>query len=629
MGKVITDQEKVLGQVGFCVGLVQCGFSNFGLGMRLDFRNVNTLWASVLVETLVQLGLQTAVICPGSRSGPLAVAFASHPQIAAIPVLDERSASFFALGLAQQAHRPIVLVCTSGTAAANFFPAIIEAAISHVPLLVLTADRPPELRDCHAGQAIDQLKLYGNYPNWQAELATPAAELPLLQYLRQTLVYAWERAVIPAAGPVHLNVPFRDPLAPVSDPIVEAQAADFPAHFFAGLATPSQPSQPGQPFEVDAAGHAWVPWPEWQTCEQGLILAGPAQPADPVRYCRAVATLSQVLGWPVLAEALSPLRNHIDLNPYLVSTYDLLLRQPQLAQQLAPKMVLQLGELPTSKELRQWLQRHQPQTWVVDPRLDNFDSLHGSTQSLRLSVETLATHLQTQQVRQLKPAPSAYLQQWCGAEAQVRQQIQSTFSDLDWLFEGKVAWMLSQHLPTGTPLFVANSMPIRDLEFFWQPGDKQIQPYFNRGANGIDGTLSSALGVAYKQQPTVLLTGDLALLHDTNGWLIQRHWQGSLTVIVLNNNGGGIFANLPIAAYDPPFQEYFATPQHIDFSKLCAIYGVEYECIQTWAQLQSRLVNFPTQGIRVLEVPCSAARDALWRQQNLAAFGCGVVLGIS
>jgi 2-succinyl-5-enolpyruvyl-6-hydroxy-3-cyclohexene-1-carboxylate synthase len=589
---------------------------NMGAETRLNFRNVNTLWASVLVETLCCLGLRYAVICPGSRSAPLAVAFARHPQLTAIPVLDERSAAFFALGLARQTQLATALVCTSGTAAANFYPAVIEARSSQVPLLLLTADRPPELRDCHAGQAIDQVKLYGHYPNWQAELAVPAAEWPLLGYLRQTLCHAWERTLVPLPGPVHLNLPFRDPLVPVTDPALATTLDQCPADFWHPFFASIQPIGPVLPTGVALPT---TPWSLWQGCPQGVIICGPAQPADPESYCQAIAKLSQVLQWPVLAEALSPLRNYHDLNPHLISSYDLLLRQPDLRATLAPKMVLQLGELPTSKELRQWLHHYQPQTWVIDSRPDNFDSLHGHTTSLRLDITSLVATL---------PSSGAvshpYLQQWQAAERQIRQRLQQTMSSLEWLFEGKVSWLLSQCLPAGTPFFVSNSTPIRDLEFFWQPGNLAITPMVNRGANGIDGVLSTALGFTYGQPPGILLTGDLALLYDTNGWLLRPNWRGHLTIVLLNNNGGGIFANLPIAAYDPPFTEFFATPQNIDFSQLCLTYGVEYKKITSWQQLEARLSQLPSTGLRVLEVPCDSQRDALWRQQNLAAFGRGL-----
>src|SRR5919202_6231889 len=220
--------------------------------MSIDFRNTNTVWASILAETLKRLGLTTAVICPGSRSTPLAVAFARNNEIEAIPVLDERSAAFFALGMARATGRPVVLVCTSGTAGANFYPAIIEAKESRVPLLILTADRPPELRDCHSGQTIDQLKLYGNYPNWQTELGLASVGIGRLRYLRQTLVHAWERCVFPVPGPVHLNLPFRDPLAPLPQFDTDTLKSQFQLEdFFANLPLlNSQFPIPNSPFHI-------------------------------------------------------------------------------------------------------------------------------------------------------------------------------------------------------------------------------------------------------------------------------------------------------------------------------------------------------------------------------------------
>lgn len=340
----------------------------------LDCRTINTLWGSVLAETLRRLGCRWAVVCPGSRSAPLTYALAQHPAIEVIPVWDERSAAFFALGLAQQSRQPVPLVCTSGSAAAHFFPAVQEAAESGIPLLILTADRPPELRHCRSGQTLDQVKLYGHYPNWQAELALPAADLGLLNYLRQTLVQAWERTLYPFPGPVHLNVPLRDPLAPIADGSTEALAAvldepGFEEAFFQGISPCSGSPKSWQAVRIPLEQQPF--WQEWCRCERGIILAGPAQPRDPQAYAQAVARLALALGWPVLAEGLSPLRNYAHLNPYLVSTYDLLLRRQR--PQLWPEQVIQLGSLPTSKELRQTLASLRPRTWRLDPRPDNGD----------------------------------------------------------------------------------------------------------------------------------------------------------------------------------------------------------------------------------------------------------------
>ena len=593
--------------------------------LMIDFRNTNTLWASILTETLQRLGLTVAVICPGSRSAPLTIAFARDDRIESIPVLDERSASFFALGIAKKSGLPAALICTSGTAAANFYPAIIEARESRIPLLIFTADRPPELRDCHAGQAIDQVKIYGNYPNWHAELAVPSADIKMLGYLRQTIVYAWERSLSPTPGPVHLNIPFRDPLVPVPDIAVEALKSQFhPDDFFAGIERffVRETSTPPSPPLLRGGEESRLQ--EWQKCDRGIIIAGVAQPQFPEKYCRAIARISQLLNWPVLAEGLSPLRNYAKLNPYLISTYDLILRNRELARQLTPEIAIQIGDLPTSKELRSWLDTIQPKRYTIDPSHHNLDPLHGKTIHLRTSAENVADILT--QVPPLQKGglggdiasdSNEYLQLWCGAEAKIRPAIDRKMAATNSIIEPKVAWLLSQILPPGTPIFIANSMPVRDVEFFWRPNNLEIQPFFNRGANGIDGTLSTALGIARRHQSSILLTGDLALLHDTNGFLINNKFVGHLTVILINNNGGGIFEMLPVAKFDPPFEEFFATPQNINFARLCATYAVEHEIIDSWEKFKQKLNPLPNTGIRVLELPTDRRFDAKWRRDNI------------
>ncbi|WP_414579139.1 2-succinyl-5-enolpyruvyl-6-hydroxy-3-cyclohexene-1-carboxylic-acid synthase [Anabaena sp. CCY 9402-a] len=575
--------------------------------IRFADKNINQLWAYIFTETLKRLGLTCAVICPGSRSTPLAVAFAQQvPEIEAISILDERSAAFFALGVAKATGRPVAIVCTSGTAGANFYPAVIEAKESRVPLLILTTDRPPELRDCHSGQTIDQVKLYGSYPNWQTELAIPSPEMGMLAYLRQTLIYSWQRTQTPTPGVVHLNIPFRDPLAPIPDIKTFGETSlllDFqPEKFFAGI------------INLIPISHPYCPIPNPQS-DRGIIIAGVAQPQQPQEYCRAIARLSQTLKWPVLAEGLSPVRNYAELNPYLISTYDLILRNQQLAQQLAPEMVIQIGDLPTSKELRTWLDIHQPLRWIIDPSDQNLDPLHGRTTHLRMRVEQLLD----KEVK-FSATSSEYLRMWCDAEANVRENVDATFAQMEELVECKAAWLISQILPPETPLFIANSMPVRDVEYFWKPNNLGVRSHFNRGANGIDGALSTALGIAHRHQSSVMLTGDLALLHDTNGFLARNKFVGHLTIVLINNNGGGIFEMLPIAKFDPPFEEFFGTPQDIDFAQLFATYGVQHELINSWQQLQQRLNPLPTIGIRVLELRTNRKKDAKWRKDNLGIF---------
>ncbi|HZG38981.1 MAG TPA: 2-succinyl-5-enolpyruvyl-6-hydroxy-3-cyclohexene-1-carboxylic-acid synthase [Nodosilinea sp.] len=582
----------------------------------LDFRNTNALWASVLAATLARLGLRTAVISPGSRSTPLTVALACHPAIEAVPVLDERSAAFFALGIARRTGLPVALVCTSGTAGANYYPAVIEAKESRIPLLVLTADRPPELRDCASGQTIDQQKLFGAFPRWYAELAVPVAEEAMLRYLRQTLVQAWGRSLYPVAGPVHLNCPFRDPLAPIADGSVTHLQGAWDDRFFEHVAAP-EPAIALVGARPGAENGAATLLATWRGCDRGLIVAGPAQPTHPLGYCKAVAALADHLGWPVLAEGLSPLRNGAALNPALVTTYDLAVGQPRWAADLAPQQVIQLGPLPTSKRLRQWLQATQPRRWVLDPLRETLDPLHGPATAVPLALESLASAIAPGQ----KPRTTPYLEQWLILEHRLRHHLDTALDELTDPFEGKVPWLLAHCLPVDTPLVIANSMAIRDVEWFWPPGDRGIRPYCNRGANGIDGTLSTALGIAHGGLPTVLITGDLALLHDTNGWLSLPRLRGHLTVVVVNNQGGGIFERLPVATLAGPaetwFEDFFATPQTVDFNRLCAAYGVSYEQIETWDQLEASVSALPQRGARLLEIRCDRKQSHACRETLL------------
>ncbi|MBE9067867.1 2-succinyl-5-enolpyruvyl-6-hydroxy-3-cyclohexene-1-carboxylic-acid synthase [Leptolyngbya cf. ectocarpi LEGE 11479] len=587
------------------------------MGTLLDYRNTNTLWASVIAETLHRLGLSTAVICPGSRSTPLTVALVRHPHIKTIPILDERSAAFFALGCAKRLHEPVAIVCTSGTAGANFYPAVIEAQESHVPLLIFTADRPPELRACASGQTIDQQKLFSGFVNWYTEMAVPTADQ--LTYARQTISQGWERSLSPLPGPVHLNCPFRDPLAPLADSL-NLQQLDESA-FFSAVAPPILGQVKIQQLPLDL-------WKQWSDNERGIIVAGPAQPQDPDKYCQAVACLSRSLNWPVLAEGLSPLRHYQAFNPYLISTYDSLLRNAANAESLIPEQVIQLGPLPTSKVLRQWLQKYQPQTWQVTPYPLNVDPLHGKTRLIESSVENLGaliTSIKTTATQGFKQETvTQYCQSWLDHEQYLSPKLAHCLKETKTPFEGKISWLLPQHLPKETPVVIANSMPVRDVESFWQLNDRHIQPYFSRGANGIDGTLSTAMGIAHGYSHTLLLTGDLAFLHDTNGLLNHRYLQGSLTVIVINNQGGGIFEMLPIKDFDPPFEEYFATPQAVNIAELCAAYGIKHTLVKNWDRLIEFLQEQPPEvpsNLRVLEFRTNRKADAQWRKTKLTALG--------
>lgn len=563
--------------------------------MNLDFRTTNALWCSVAAETLARAGVRHAVISPGSRNTPLTLALVAHPGIETVPVLDERSAGFFGLGLAKRTGVPVVLLCTSGSAGAHYLPALIEARESGVPILVITADRPPELRDCASGQTVDQQKLFGGFAGFFHELAVPEARVELLQYLRQTLRHAVDRAR--AAGPVHLNAPFRDPLTPVADGTAQglASVVDW-ERFFALPPVPPQAHPREQMFDREFASAA------------GVIVCGAG-------WGEEVETVfwAEQLGWPILADALSPLRFRGAGGRAVIAAYDAILRDPRAARALRPKSVLILGEIPTSKALRAWLTEADADTIHIGRTAENRDGRHGRT--LRIAVGAATVNRWTLP-HGVTPRPD-WLAAWTRAEAAAQAVLAGAEAIAG--FEGGFTRALARTLRRGQALFVASSMPVRDLETLAPARGDGPAVYANRGANGIDGTLSTALGVAHGGMPTVLLTGDLALLHDTNGLLLAAKLHGALTVVVINNAGGGIFGHLPIAGFEPPFEEYWATPQRVDFGRLCAAYDVPHESVATPAELMARLEALVgTPGLRLLEVRTDRGRDVETRRDLFA-----------
>ena len=578
------------------------------MSSSLSRANLNALWGTFAVETFYRLGLRYAVVSPGARSAPLTWALASHPGIEAIPVLDERSAGFFALGIARRTKLPVLLLATSGTAGAHYYPALIEASEANVPLLAVTADRPPELRDCGAGQTIKQGDLYGGFVRYATELPLPEPSAPLLRQLRQTLTHAWEIARGPIPGPVHLNAPFREPLAPVEDDSLRSWPESFDPDQLLPAPRPSPPIRPSRIRMASSEAKGLLD--RWRGSERGLIVAGPAQPANPAEYCAMVGRLASSLGWPVLSDGLSPIRSHRENVPGLVTKYEFLLRAGNLRDDLKPDLLIQLGALPAGKTLRAWLEEAAPETWVITEGDRNLDPLHGRTCHVRGGVDDLVAEIDEDlAARQTNP----YLDRWQTAENAAANHVARFMGEEQDLFEGKVAWLMSRHLPPQTPCFIAASMPVRDVEFYWEPGDCRFQIYCNRGVNGIDGTLSTAMGVCHDGPPGVLLTGDLACLHDANGLQNRPRFRGSLTVVLINNRGGGIFEKLPMARFDPPFEEFFATPQQVDFRKLAEAYGASYQKMDTWNDLVSRLNPLPQSGLRILEIPTDRKADMALR----------------
>lgn len=566
--------------------------------MKTTWVNCNELWADVIVETLSRKGVEYAITCPGSRSSPLTFAFAKNESIEAVPILDERSAAFFALGLAKSSGRPIALVCTSGSAVANFFPAVVEASESGVPLILITADRPAELRDCQAGQTIDQVKFFGGYVRKQVELAIPEASIELLRYARQTLAHLADCSTSPNRGPVHVNVPFRDPLIPTAEdgfesPITGEAFERFFDHLGVSDALPLVQAQlPDSLAKV----------------EKGLILVGPVSPVNEETWCENVASLSDALGWPVLADALCPVRSNADLFKSLVCGYDFVLRNKGLSDELTPEHVLVVGGFPTSKALRSWIADHDIPMTILSDRAVNVDPTHSRATHVFADFEFGGI------LPPVSKSSGGYLEKWLSLEELVQTRLRDCFLNEEAFLEAKLSWILSECLPSGIALCVSNSMPPRDMEFYFGPRSEPISVYSSRGANGIDGILSTAMGVAHDGEPTFLLTGDLALLHDTNGALIARELRGSLTILLVNNSGGGIFEMLPVAQFESVFEKHYGTDQQVDFSNWAKTYGVSHLVVEKWDDLATLLAK-PERGVRILEFRTDRKRDAVLRKK--------------
>jgi len=561
----------------------------------LSRSNMSSAWGALTMEVLARLGVQTVVTSPGSRSTPLTVAAVRNPKLEALTILDERSAGFFALGLAKRTHCPVALVCTSGSALANYMPAVVEASMSGTPLLLLTGDRPPELQSCHSGQTIDQLKFYGDYVRHFHQLALP--EVHCLDYLRQTLVHAVTQALLPKPGPVHLNFPFRDPLAPERGAATICCATDLER-------ASTVVTRAAEAF-ISASAFDTVAVERLVSHQRGIIVVGTENPpGGDESFADAVAILSRKLGWPVIADVLNPLRNHAGENAALICTYDAFLRAATAAGALQPSAILQIGNLPTSKVLRKWLGELDASSFLLTRLADNTDPLHRVATPLYGDAHVLAELLPHQN------PDTDWIKQWQAVEAKTGKELDAQLDAMDALFEGKVVRLLSRHAPIGASVFLANSMSVRYGEYFWQPGNRAIAIYCNRGANGIDGTLSTAMGVAHRGCPAILLTGDLAFLHDSNGLLAKEQMIGSLTVVVINNQGSGIFEHLPVSAHKDVFESHFATPQQVDINRLCQAHGVEHASICEWDAFIASITDLPASGLRVLELKTDRKADA-------------------
>ncbi|MEO7369085.1 MAG: 2-succinyl-5-enolpyruvyl-6-hydroxy-3-cyclohexene-1-carboxylic-acid synthase [Gemmatimonadaceae bacterium] len=577
-------------------------------------------YVGAFVDELVRSGVRHVCVSPGSRSTPLALTIAANASLKIWMHIDERSGAFFALGLARALQEPVALLCTSGTAAANFLPAVVEAKSSGVPLLVLTADRPPELRDVGAAQTIDQNRLFGAHVKWFVDVALPELTPDLLRYVRTLACRAAAQANATPPGPVHLNFPFREPLVPL------------PMEAPAGLSHGDAEAWSGR-----ADGAPWVrvddPQPgisemaatnlseKLNASKRPLIVCGPQPDAS---LAPALAALAKSLRAPLLVDPLSQVRWGAHDCDTLIDRYDAMLRDYPVADSLSPDVILRIGAIPTSKTLNEYLKRQSRAPLIVidparwpDPSLLASEMIHADP---RVTCETLLAMVDGDDER-----PSEWLERWRTLNKATSSALERHMCALGEAFEGRALSDVVASVPQRATMFVSSSMPVRDLDAFGEGDARSIRVLSNRGANGIDGVVSSAMGVAAANRernagPLVLVIGDLALYHDMNGLLAAKLHDLDVTIVVINNDGGGIFSFLPQAAHDEHFEKLFGTPHGLDFEPAADLYGAVYRRADDSASLRKAVAEgVAGKGLHIIEVRTDRARNVELHRDAWAA----------
>ena len=543
-----------------------------------------------LVDELYQLGLRHAVFSPGSRSTTLAMLFQSHGGFHTYMNIDERSAGFMALGIAKAQGEPAVLVCTSGSALTHYGPAVVEAKHSGVPMIILSADRPYTLQQVGAPQTIDQQKYFGTFVNYYEELSVPS-ESHSYTYPRQVARRAYLKANDHKLGPVHINVPLFEPLVP-----------NCGAEYF---------TQGRSEKAFRLVKHEKIPiLAPLLNGKRVLILGGPS-----VTNPKAVVDFAERIGAVVIGDPLSNLRQYEGV----ISTYDAFLAHQERWDDLRSDVVIQLGQIPVSKRIQQWMATLtdidyitvSPNADVVNPSLTTTIHVMATVDVFLREMYGALSRVQNLNDResdavlsQYTVAGIEYVKAWQQIEYDSREQLDK-IQEEPTLFEGRTIYMLQQMMPNEGQILVANSMSIRDMDYFWATGRSQAMVYGNRGTNGIDGTVSTALGLSTNGKPTVMITGDLSFFHDLNGLAIGKTHGMNLTIILHNNDGGGIFQYLPQKGTDD-FDYLFNTPQGIDYSGLATMYGLDYVKVATNSELEQAMQQYiGTEGIHIIEVATS------------------------
>jgi 2-succinyl-5-enolpyruvyl-6-hydroxy-3-cyclohexene-1-carboxylate synthase len=540
----------------------------------MDLTNETFAPLRVMIDEFVRAGVEYAVVAPGSRNAPIAYAIGDNPGLKTWSVIDERQAGFFALGLAKSTGKPAIVTCTSGSAAANLHPAIIEASHAGVPLIVLTADRPPELRDVGAGQAIDQINLYGGAVRWFVEAGNHSVSDQTLRHFRALGSRAVAEASAGNPGPVHINLPLREPLQPAPSDLGEVAQS---------LGAVGRPDRVPWTAEARPAALAADLYGAVAAAKHPIIVVGDQHQRE---LALTISHFATATGIPVFADSLSQMRRaQLAEHTPVIAAYDLILRSQPVRHQLVPDLIIRVGELPTSKPLRAWLTETDCRQIVIDPRGGWQDPTRSA--SAVWACDPLAAFTAASARVEGHIANPSWTSAWTGLERAAQSAIDHALGEEPFPFEPAVYRSLLSGLQGGATIFVSSSMPIRDVEAYGPIGRDDLRYLSNRGANGIDGVISTALGVRapYNCDRVIVLTGDLAFLYDASALAIAKRHDIPLTIVCVDNDGGGIFSFLPLAQHDKHFEELVATPSGVDVEAVAKAYGFDYSAPRDAEQL--------------------------------------------
>lgn len=553
------------------------------------------------------MGVKNACISPGSRNTPITYALAVNKKIKSSVFVDERSSAFFALGIAKQTGSPVLVVTTSGTAVAELYPAIVEAYKSRMPLIICTADRPPFLRNKGANQTINQKDIFKNHIRFSAELPLPEINEKSFSQLKKTAVKAFNISLYSNKGPVHLNFPFEKPFEP------DSYTNTVAGKLLNSIWSFEKPEKMNAlPLNKNENGAINILAKGIIHRRKGLILCGSGNYGK--SFAKELSILSERTGYPVVADGSTNLRFGKDLKHYIIENFSSLCRSDKFLKECDPEIIIQFGGAPTSISLLNFYSNSGAVKYLIDESGDWNDPSLTAKNIIKCPPEIFCKTVLSVIKR------GKHSNEWLSTIRKLNSSVgrlkSSLIGNQPFPFEGRIVKEVISSLPGRCNLVISNSLPVRDFDSFADTASKEINVYTNRGASGIDGVISTSLGIASQSElPTYLIIGDLAFYHDINALPLSKKFSLPLTIILVNNNGGGIFEHLPISKQKNIFKEFFFTPMNLNFKSIVKGYGCGYDLIKDWNSFRKKIKRFNKKGITVLEIKTNAAKSLQIRKE--------------